>query len=783
MGLKNIDYKQILIDRGERIGLGAAGVIALLMLASLFFPGMGFMSGSASSNAEVLVASTNTVQNGLNTDKPTEADNPGDTKAKLVAFSFDLMDEAKTKSYAVAGLFSSPPPTGPSRLMPDLLQPKESRAAVVRLQVSSFVFDSNFQQLLVLDDAPPGGAAGPAGTGGSKMMSSMPSAGMIAKMYGGGVGGGPAGMINPQAVSASGKSRHKSHPGDGSDQEDFKSGFVDIGKIGSNNDKKLAEEALPVRAAEIVASFPYKAQVEEFRDKLGLPSDEQVLAEMSQEVGKDKQPLPAFRFDGVRLERRQVDAQGKPIDDQGKRVDDKSGGAEVNLEDSFKDLVILDGKRFEDEDPKLVPVMLSPRLIMRKLLTFGDRRVPPVDEYPKLEEQMPNLKATIETLNSDPNKVVAAPSMTNRDFSIFDVEAGASPQMQPGGTKPPAGMTPSRSPFGPAGSSPPGMPRVFVPPASTGAVGDTPARAGLNGYGAGFLQKDQSFTIPDYILIRLFDVTVKPGRTYEYRMQVRMGNPNKGRTDAASQSFAHQPELPPKDWYVLPEKVTVPLDVNYYAVDQAALDAAAAKAPKDPSQPKEPKEAKLPVQRVKENQTTLQIQKWMDTLKTKREEQPIGDWVIAERVVATRGEPIGPQKVEVPYWRKTQDRFTLASDGPSKSGRRGPPRVDVSFSEGDEPILVDFTGGDVSYKPTRPGSQALPVADKGTAVDVLLLMADGTLAAHDSAQDAVDAKRVLRLKENRDFIHEVKNTKGGKMQDTPFGPGGTGTSSPFNLNN
>ena len=144
MGLKNFDYKQLLIDRGERIGLGAAGVIALVLVTSLFCPTMGFMSGSASSNAEVLVASTNTVQNGLNTDKPTEADNPGDTKAKLVAFNFDVMDEAKTKSYAVAELFSSPPPTGPSRLMPELLQPKESRAAVVRLQVPSYVFDSNF---------------------------------------------------------------------------------------------------------------------------------------------------------------------------------------------------------------------------------------------------------------------------------------------------------------------------------------------------------------------------------------------------------------------------------------------------------------------------------------------------------------------------------------------------------------------------------------------------------------------------------------------------------------
>ena len=159
----------------------------------------------------------------------------------------------------------------------------------------------------------------------------------------------------------------------------------------------------------------------------------------------------------------------------------------------------------------------------------------------------------------------------------------------------------------------------------------------------------------------------------------------------------------------------MPLDVNYYAVDQAALDAAAAKEPKDPSQPKEPKEPKeargpVPARQGEPNGRFRYRNGWI-TLKTKREEQPIGDWVIAERMVATRGEPISPQKVEVPYWRKTQDRFTLASDGPSKSGRRGPPRVDVPFSEGEEPILVDFTGGDVSYKPTGP--EAGQVAGRG----------------------------------------------------------------------
>ncbi len=752
MGLKNFDYKQLLIDRGERIGLGAAGVITLCLVASLFIPGMGFLSGSASSNADALTSAANTVQTGLNSNKPTGADLPGDTKEKLVAFNFDIIDHKKAEEYSIAEIFMPKTSAVASRQMPDLMQPKDSRAAVVRFQMPSFVFDTDYKQILVLDDAPSAGS-------GSKMMPGTPNVKALSELYSKAGGG----QYNPMGLNTV-RPRHKiTHKGDGTDQEDFKSHFEDIGKIASINDKKLAEAAYPVRAAEIVASFPYKAQVEEFRDKLGLAVPEQVLAEQSQEVGKDKQVLPAFRFLGVRLERRQVDAQGKPIDAQGKRVDDKAGWAEINLEDSFKSLMILDGKRFEDEDPKLVPVEVDPHLVMRKLLTFGDRRTPPIEEYPKIEEEMPDLKATIEAINKDPNAVVGAPALISKDFSVFDADVGstASPTMSPGGSTTPMRPMPGGS-IRPGGSTPPGG---LLRPSF--AAGDGP---GKTPFGGDMLQKGQTLTIPDYILIRLFDVTVEPGKTYEYRMQVRMANPNRDRTDAASQGFAHLPELPAKDsWYVLPEKVQVPLDVNYYAVDQAKIDASAPKEPKDPSQPKEPK---APVQAIKENQIALQIQKWVETLKTKREEQPIGDWVIAERVVATRGEPIAPQKVEVPYWRKTQDRFTLLSDGPSKSGRRGPPTVEVSFMDGDEPILVDFTGGDVTYKRTRPDAaagQAAPVTDKGGAVDVLLLMPDGTLAARDSAVDAADAKRVSRVKEYRDFIRDVKNTKGGKEQTTPFG--------------
>jgi hypothetical protein len=782
MGLKDFNYKQLLLDRGERIGLGAAAVIALFLVATLFIiPGMGFLSGSSGSNADALATATKSVQNGLVVDKPTEADAPGDPTNKLTAFNFGILDEDQTKKYAIAEMFTPIQQGVATRQMPDLLQPKESRTAIVRLQVPSLVFSG--ERLLVLDDASTTGAPG------SKMMGSMPNAKKIQDLY----GQTQMSSFNPAMMKAGpgmGR-RNPSRGNEADDAEDLKSHYEEGKNIGSFAEKKLAEQTLPVRAAEIVASFPYKAQVQEFQDKLGL-SDTQVLNELSLETNKDKTPLNAFRFLGVRLERRQVDSQGKAIDEQGRKVDDKGGWAEVDLEKSFGALVFLDGRRFEEEDPKLTPVILSNRLVMRKLLTFGDRRVPPLDEYPKIEEEMPGLKATLETFKEDPNAVPAGPSIINRDFSVFDLDTGAAPQMmQPGMSgRSPMGMTPSSPPPGASSSNglPPGASPSFgarpFNPGSFASPNGSPEK-GTGGYGAGFLQAGQKFTVPEYCLIRLFDVTIKPGKTYEYRMQVRMGNPNYGRPDAATQGYAHLPELPPKDWYVLPEKVKAPTDLNYYAVNQVKVDADQAKQDakeikeKDPTQPKEPpqpKEAKLPVQPVKENQTVLQIQKWLEFQKIKGVDEGIADWVIAERVVATRGEPIGPQKVEVPYWRKTQDRFTLASEGPSKRGRRAPPTVEVAFADGDPPVLVDFTGGDVTYTRARPKTDTAPAAGQAppikdsAAVEVLLLMPDGTLAAHDSAKDAADPDRISRLKEEREWIHNVKNTKGGKDQSTPFGP-------------
>ena len=215
-------------------------------------------------------------------------------------------------------------------------------------------------------------------------------------------------------------------------------------------------------------------------------------------------------------------------------------------------------------------------------------------------------------------------------------------------------------------------------------------------------------------------------------------------------------------------------------MDQKELDA---KAPKDYGAGKDKdKELKLPALPVQSNQTVLQIHRWVDYLHPKnRIDLPVGDWVIAERAVVTRGEPIGPQRVEVPYWRTTQDRFTMATDvPPPKAGHPAklPPSVEVPFvPESEAPVVVDFRGGDVTYKRTHPKTDdPAAAADQPPAIqdkaplEVLLITPDGKLLAHDSANDIPDPQRVERLNKVRDWIKEVKNSKAGGQDNTnPLG--------------
>ena len=53
--MKKMDFKQFMLEKGERVALYVAcGLAALLLVFFLFWPGSGLFSGSASANAEAM---------------------------------------------------------------------------------------------------------------------------------------------------------------------------------------------------------------------------------------------------------------------------------------------------------------------------------------------------------------------------------------------------------------------------------------------------------------------------------------------------------------------------------------------------------------------------------------------------------------------------------------------------------------------------------------------------------------------------------------------------------
>src|SRR5262249_6631450 len=87
---------------------------------------------------------------------------------------------------------------------------------------------------------------------------------------------------------------------------------------------------------------------------------------------------------------------------------------------------------------------------------------------------------------------------------------------------------------GGGGAGGPGAPKArrtggaFAPRAGgTGGMpgtGGAPGTGGVGGVGTGVPGED--ITVPGDCLVRLIDVTIELGKTYQYRLRVRMANPN-----------------------------------------------------------------------------------------------------------------------------------------------------------------------------------------------------------------------------------------------------------------
>ncbi|MBL8798049.1 MAG: hypothetical protein JNM56_29400 [Planctomycetia bacterium] len=262
---------------------------------------------------------------------------------------------------------------------------------------------------------------------------------------------------------------------------------------------------------------------------------------------------------------------------------------------------------------------------------------------------------------------------------------------------------------------------------------------------------DKEIVLPDFCLVRFIDVTAKPGFTYEYRVQVRLANPNYGKkAEVAYPSLADVKELV-SGWSDTVATITLPEETYVYAHE---LD----KATYTQRVRVDPSIRDLPM---------VQVHRWMENTTLNPDQArsvvPVGEWVIGD-VPVRPGEYIGRnENVEVPIWFPNKEGFAFAVPiGPAKVGL-GPVKplqvkgIPVSFQT--EDLLVDFQGGRISETFRLPDKTSKDVTETAN-VELLVMTPDGKLRVKNSRQDMADKDREERAAEWERWREEVRKNPG-----------------------
>jgi hypothetical protein len=258
----------------------------------------------------------------------------------------------------------------------------------------------------------------------------------------------------------------------------------------------------------------------------------------------------------------------------------------------------------------------------------------------------------------------------------------------------------------------------------------------------------QSYEPPEHVYVRVYDAEVQDGRVYEYRVRVRLKNPNFGKKEAVSKaSDADNEELPPQEdhWFVIPQKVSVPQAGYHYVVEYTP--------------PKEKEVRPYPTPR--EGQAVIQFQRWYEYLDLPGNlKEPIGDWVQAE-MLATRGMFVsGKAFAPLPFWSSIENAFILREIPGEKTPKGKDPRKGAII----EPIrpksllAVDVAGGKIRHRmQPNPGERTNrgPVVDDEAASEVLFLYPDGSMELRTSARDKADADRKEREEHFKKWVKET----------------------------
>lgn len=282
-------------------------------------------------------------------------------------------------------------------------------------------------------------------------------------------------------------------------------------------------------------------------------------------------------------------------------------------------------------------------------------------------------------------------------------------------------------------------------------------------------KNDQGVTDVDTMMIRFLDPTVDSGYSYQYRIRVRMKNPNFGKDDKVREKSEAKKEFLEGSWVAIPDLAVLPPDNHLYAYDPDKYLESAKVAVEDvlTNVPAGKRGAAIfnmnTLLHFKEiqngKQAVVQFQTWMPkVLATGNKSEPVGTWVLAEIPVAV-GEYIGKRTlVKLPLWSSSLSNYVLRELGggikifgiPADSQPKG---WAVPFKT--KLILVDFEGG----KPTeKVGNKTI---SDTASTELLILRTDGKLMLKNSGRDMADEEREKRNSDWEKWIADVKDRKEG----------------------
>ncbi|MBI1915637.1 MAG: hypothetical protein HYS12_13030 [Planctomycetes bacterium] len=714
--MKKLNVQQLLLEKGERIGLCVAGGLAFLLLVlTLFLPGKGLFSGTASGHSEELTKETVAVKSKHSEAKPTESDKPGSLKDATAEFQVRFVDPDLFRAFA---MFFRPPTKDTKRQKPTILVPDEVQVAVIRGQFPALQFQTDesgkiIGVLVVVDEKSESSDANSSG-------SSRLQGNQITQS-----GAGSSNNMNNQFSRYNLQYRRFTPP-----KPRIKIEMRPINEIGG---KKPAVGALPARIAVIVASFPYKQQIEEFKRALHKTSAGEVLTEHGR--GDKGKPFKSFEFNGVEVERMTL-------------KDDGSEGAwePLDVEKDFKQFVIRTNKSLEKEndDPQFKQILeASKKLVMRVPAQLPEDLKKPEAKSadrkaPDLVANLKNIQASLAKLKeSKTQEVTPPPTIASDEFSAYDVDGGA-------GT----GKTNPATAFNPTDSG--------------------------SGFGSFQVNSDwakkNDDTPLEHCLVRFVDVTLEAGKIYKYRFKVKMMNPNYSPVPSERkdtyQHFAKDKVLTSQGW-AYTGLVSVPPDQYVYALNLPEFG------------------LKLNTEMRKQepwrwnfyyppgqdrNHAAVQIHRWVDSYSpepTKASDQnvkAVGEWLVAARILVQRGEFVRDPEYKVPVPIKPTDLLEHELDSITKATRsQDKTLMPVDF--GDETLLVDFEGGQEGYTKTEGSDEtakSVPVTDQ-CAVELLMMRPDGKMIARNSLTDSDTENSPLakeRVKRAEAFTARIEKLRG-----------------------